>query len=59
MKRLTLEHLALPNPRTFELIDGKYECAGSSRIEALEECIKDFGSRLQSRSCMTMNMGLR
>jgi len=38
VKRLTLEHLALPNPRTFEMIDGKYECAGSSRIGALEEC---------------------
>ena len=32
VKRLTFEQLSLPNPRTFELIDGKYECASSSRI---------------------------
>ncbi len=37
MKRLTLEQLALPNPRTFELNGGKYESAGSSRIGALDE----------------------
>ena len=37
VKRLTLEHLALPNPRTFEMMGGKYECAGSSRIGALDE----------------------
>jgi DNA helicase II / ATP-dependent DNA helicase PcrA len=36
VKRLTLEHLALPNPRTFEMLDGKYECKGS-RIGALDE----------------------
>ncbi len=36
VKRLTLEQLALPNPRTFELIDGKFESAGNSRIGALD-----------------------
>jgi DNA helicase-2/ATP-dependent DNA helicase PcrA len=37
VKRLTLELLARPNPRTFELTCGKYECAGSSRMEGLDE----------------------
>ena len=37
MKRLTLEQLALPNPRTFELIERKFECVGNSRIEELDE----------------------
>ncbi len=37
VKRLTLEQLGLPNPRTFELIDGKFESAGSSRMEGLDE----------------------
>jgi len=37
VKRLTLELLARPNPRTFELTGGKYECAGSSRMEGLDE----------------------
>jgi len=36
VKRLTLKKLALPNPRTFELIDGKFESAGSSRMEGLD-----------------------
>jgi len=36
VKRLTLELLALPNPRTFELIDGKFESAGSSRMGGLD-----------------------
>ena len=35
MKTLTLEQLGLLNPRTFELIDGKFESAGSSRVEGL------------------------
>ncbi|MDP3104957.1 MAG: hypothetical protein Q8M95_10175 [Candidatus Methanoperedens sp.] len=33
VKRLTLEHFALPNPRTFEMIDGKFESAGGSWME--------------------------
>jgi len=37
VKRLTLEQLGLPNPRTFELIDGKFESAGGSRMEGLDE----------------------
>ena len=37
VKSLTLEQLGLPNPRTFELIDGKFENAGSSRMEGLDE----------------------
>jgi len=37
VKRLTLELLARPNPRTFELTGGKYECSGSSRMEGLDE----------------------
>jgi DNA helicase-2/ATP-dependent DNA helicase PcrA len=37
VKRLTLELLARPNPRTFELSGCKYECAGSSRMEGLDE----------------------
>ncbi|MBU4076397.1 MAG: ATP-dependent helicase, partial [Euryarchaeota archaeon] len=37
VKKLTLELLARPNPRTFELTCGKYECAGSSRMEGLDE----------------------
>ena len=37
VKRLTLELLARPNPRTFEMTCGKYECAGSSRMEGLDE----------------------
>jgi DNA helicase-2/ATP-dependent DNA helicase PcrA len=37
VKRLTLELLARPNPRTFELTGGKYECAGSSRMDGLDE----------------------
>jgi hypothetical protein len=32
----TLEQLALPNPRTFELNGGKFESAGSSRMEGLD-----------------------
>lgn len=35
VKKLTLEMLDLPNPRTFELVDGKYEIAGNSRMEGL------------------------
>jgi len=43
VKRLTLELLALPNPRTFELTGGKYESAGSSRIGALDkDAIEDM-----------------
>ncbi len=37
VKRLTLELLNLPNPRTFELIDGKFKSTGSSRMEGLDE----------------------
>ena len=37
VKRLTLELLARPNPRTFELTGCRYECAGSSRMEGLDE----------------------
>ena len=37
VKKLTLEQLGLPNPRTFELIDGKFESAGGSRMEGLDE----------------------
>jgi len=37
VKRLTLELLNIPNPRSFELDGGKYECAGSSRMEGLDE----------------------
>nr|WAH99998.1 MAG: ATP-dependent DNA helicase [Candidatus Methanoperedens sp.] len=37
VKRLTLEQLGLPNPRTFELIDGNFESAGGSRMEGLDE----------------------
>ncbi len=37
VKRLTLELLARPNPRTFEMTGCKYECAGSSRMEGLDE----------------------
>jgi DNA helicase-2/ATP-dependent DNA helicase PcrA len=37
VKRLTLELLARPNPRTFELTCVRYECAGSSRMEGLDE----------------------
>lgn len=37
VKRLTIEQLALQNPRTFELNGGKYESTGSSRIGALDE----------------------
>jgi DNA helicase-2/ATP-dependent DNA helicase PcrA len=37
VKRLTLEQLGLPNPRTFELINGKFESAGGSRMEGLDE----------------------
>ncbi len=37
VKRLTLEQLGLPNPRTFELKYGKFESAGSSRMEGLDE----------------------
>ncbi len=36
VKKLTLELLNLPNPRTFELTGGKYESAGSSRMEGLD-----------------------
>ncbi|GFO97653.1 ATP-dependent DNA helicase pcra [groundwater metagenome] len=36
VKRLTLEQLALPNPRTFELVDGKFESAGNSRMGGLD-----------------------
>jgi len=36
VKRLNLEQLALPNPRTFELNGGKFESAGSSRTEGLD-----------------------
>jgi len=36
VKRLTLEQLGLPNPRTFELIEGQFESAGSSRMEGLD-----------------------
>ncbi len=36
VKRLTLEQLALPNPRTFELNGGKFESARSSRMEGLD-----------------------
>lgn len=41
VKRLTLELLARPNPRTFELTGGKYGCAGSSRMEGLDESAID------------------
>lgn len=34
--KLTLELLALPAPRTFELKDGKYESTGNSRAEPLD-----------------------
>jgi superfamily I DNA/RNA helicase len=37
VRRLTLEQLGLPNPRTFELIDGNFESAGGSRMEGLDE----------------------
>ena len=37
VKKLTLELPARPNPRTFELTGCKYECAGSSRMEGLDE----------------------
>jgi hypothetical protein len=37
VKKLTLELLALPSPRTFELTNGKYECAGNSRMDGLDE----------------------
>jgi len=37
VKRLTLEQLGLPNPRTFELIDGQFESAGGSWMEGLDE----------------------
>jgi DNA helicase-2/ATP-dependent DNA helicase PcrA len=37
VKRLTLEQLALPNPRAFELKGGKFESVGSSRMEGLDE----------------------
>jgi len=37
VKRLTLEQLGLPNPRTFELINWKFESAGGSRMEGLDE----------------------
>ena len=37
VKRLNLEQLALPNPRTFELNGGKFESAGGSRMEGLDE----------------------
>lgn len=36
VKKLTLELLALPAPRTFELKDGKYESAGNSRAGPLD-----------------------
>jgi len=36
VKRLTLEQLGLPNPRTFELNGGKFESGGSSRMEGLD-----------------------
>jgi len=36
VKKLTLERLVLPNPKTFELMDGKFESAGSSRMEGLD-----------------------
>ncbi|MFH0903772.1 MAG: ATP-dependent DNA helicase, partial [Methanobacteriota archaeon] len=36
VKRLTLEQLGLPNPRTFELKSGKFESVGSSRMEGLD-----------------------
>lgn len=36
VKKLTLELLALPTPRTFELKDGKYESAGNSRVGSLD-----------------------
>ncbi|PKL52727.1 MAG: hypothetical protein CVV36_10980 [Candidatus Methanoperedenaceae archaeon HGW-Methanoperedenaceae-1] len=32
-----MERLGLPNPRTFELIDGKFESAGGSRMDGLDE----------------------
>ncbi|GFO96302.1 ATP-dependent DNA helicase pcra, partial [groundwater metagenome] len=41
VKKLTLELLALPTPRTFELKDGKYESAGNSRVGALDETAID------------------
>ncbi len=37
VKRVTLEQLGLPNPRTFELKGGKFESVGSSRMEGLDE----------------------
>ncbi len=40
VKRLTLELLARPNPRTFELTCGKYKCEGSSRMEELDGKVK-------------------
>ncbi|MDW7728296.1 MAG: PD-(D/E)XK nuclease family protein, partial [Candidatus Methanoperedens sp.] len=43
VKRLTLELLARPNPRTFELKDGKFESAGNSRLDGLyENAIEDM-----------------
>jgi hypothetical protein len=36
VKRFTLEQLVLPNSKTFELIDGKFESRGSSRMEELD-----------------------
>ncbi|MDW7725807.1 MAG: PD-(D/E)XK nuclease family protein [Candidatus Methanoperedens sp.] len=41
VKRLTLELLARPNPRTFELKDGKFESAGNSRLEGLDGDVID------------------
>jgi len=41
VKKLTLEMLNLPNPRTFELKDGKYESTGSSRMEGLDGTVID------------------
>ena len=32
VKRLTLEQLSLPNPKTFELIDGKFERTKDEKI---------------------------
>jgi len=38
VKSLTLELIGFSNPRTFELIDGKFESAGGSRMESLKGC---------------------
>jgi hypothetical protein len=53
-----LEQFGLPNPRTFELIDGKFESAGGSRMEGLDEDAVEGMIRLRGSLRMIMNVSL-